>query len=204
MTYPLLSTTLARLAATAGLCVTVSAAVLAATAPDTVAFKMVRAKNLPVTCVPSAKAYVSVRPQESAERMTITAVGLPRNTEFDLFVLQVPNFPFGVSWYVGDMKTDGRGVSTKTFVSRFNHETFAVAPDKAPAPKLHPQDAVENPAFKPIHTLHLGIWFNSAKDAERAGCPKIVTPFNGTHDAGVQVLSTRTFPDAQGPLINVK
>ena len=42
---------------------------------------------------------------------------------------------------------------------------------------------------------HLGLWFNSPKDAVAAHCAGATTPFNGEHNAGVQVLSTRNFPD---------
>ena len=50
---------------------------------------------------------------------------------------------------------------------------------------------------------HLGLWFNSPKDAVAAGCAGATTPFNGEHDAGVQALSTRNFPDLAGPLRQV-
>jgi hypothetical protein len=58
----------------------------------------------------------------------------------------------------------------------------------------------------PVHTYHLGLWFNSPLelDAQKAGLPSTVTPFNGEHNAGVQVLNTSNFPDLEGPLINVK
>lgn len=36
--------------------------------------------------------------------MRIRAWGLPKNTDFDTFVIQAPNFPFGVSWYQGDLQ----------------------------------------------------------------------------------------------------
>jgi hypothetical protein len=171
-----------------------------AQAADSANFKMVRSQNLPKSCAPYAQARVEIKTLGFAEQMTITASGLPPRTEFDAFVIQVPNFPFGISWYIGDLETNGRGVARKTFISRFSRETFAVAPGQAAAPKVHRADDVRNPAFKPIHTLHLGIWFNSPKDAKKAGCPDIVTPFNGNHDAGPQILSTRNFADNRGPL----
>jgi hypothetical protein len=31
-----------------------------------------------------------------------------------------------------------------------------------------------------------------------------VTPFNGTHTAGIQVLNTANFPPLEGPLFNVR
>jgi hypothetical protein len=36
--------------------------------------------------------------------MTIDAHGLPRNTDFDVFINQLPNAPFGVSWYQGGLE----------------------------------------------------------------------------------------------------
>jgi hypothetical protein len=50
---------------------------------------------------------------------------------------------------------------------------------------------------------HLGLWFDSPADALAAGCPATVTPFNGQHNAGIQVLNTSTFMDDHGPLRDV-
>jgi len=90
------------------------------------------------------------------------------------------------------------------FIGRFNIETFIVAPGVAMAPVVHDDgpfpDADMNPATPPVHTYHLGLWFNSPDDATAAGCPNTVTPFNGDHTAGIQVLNTSNFPDDQGPL----
>jgi hypothetical protein len=130
--------------------------------------------------------------------------GLPPRTEFDLFVTQLPNSPFGLSWYQGDLETNSRGTRRGIFIGRFNVETFIVAPSVGAAPVVREDgpfpDAAENPATNPVHTFHLGLWFNSPDDAAAAGCPDEVTPFNGDHTAGIQALSTRNFPDDQGPL----
>ena len=63
-------------------------------------------------------------------------------------------------------------------------------------------DATQNPQFRPVHTYHLGVWFNSPEDAKKNGntCPATVTPFNGDHTAGPQVLSTQNAPPTAGPL----
>ncbi|MBO0847308.1 MAG: hypothetical protein J2P22_18050 [Nocardioides sp.] len=145
-------------------------------------------------CIPDATAKVTVRNRGPVEEMTIHASGL---------VIQVPNAPFGVAWYQGDLESDKHGEVEGTFVGRFSHETFAVAPGTAPAPLVHDgsfPDATGNPAFGPIHTFRPGLWFNSPRKAARVGCPATVTPFNGVHHAGVQVLNTAQFPDAKGPL----
>jgi hypothetical protein len=135
--------------------------------------------------------------------MTVVVRGLPANTDFDFFVIQVPNGPFGMSWYQGDIETNAGGVGVGVFIGRFNIETFIVAPGSQPAPFVHNNafpDATSNPATGPIHTFHLGLWFNDPADAVKAGCPGTVTPFNGEHNAGIQVLSTRNFANDQGPL----
>jgi hypothetical protein len=50
---------------------------------------------------------------------------------------------------------------------------------------------------------HLGLWFNSASDAAKAGCPATQTGFNGEHNAGIQVLNTSNFSLLAGPLIKI-
>jgi hypothetical protein len=144
--------------------------------------------------------------------MTVKVFGLPPNTDFDFFVIQHPTAPFGLSWYQGDIETNRFGVGFGTFIGRFSIETFIVAPlanasdpssGAAPAPIVHNNppfpDASTNPPTFPVHTYHLGLWFNSPQDAQNAVGNGNVTPFNGEHHAGVQVLNSSNFP-ANGPL----
>jgi len=173
---------------------------------DHISFKMVAAN----ACLPGAKAKVQIISDGQAEDMFIVASGLPPNTAFDFFVIQVPKAPFGLSWYQGDMQSDDDGDAVQHFRGRFSIETFIVAqpPGGQPAPVVHDQppfpDASTNPATEPVHTFHLGLWFNSPTDAQNAGCPNTVTRFNGEHNAGIQVLNTSNYPDDQGPLINLR
>ena len=62
-------------------------------------------------CLPHAQARVVVQNEGPVEVMKVHATGLPKRTDFDLFVIQVPNAPFGVGWYQGDLETnrEGRG-----------------------------------------------------------------------------------------------
>jgi len=167
------------------------------------------------TCLPNAQADVHIitqTPDSQAEDMFIVATGLPANTGFDFFVIQVPNAPFGLSWYQGDMHTGPDGDATQHFRGRFSIETFIIAPGVAPAPQVFNDppfpDANQNPETfgpdgktpGPVQTYHLGLWFNSPADAQANGCPNTVTPFNGEHNAGIQVLNTADFPDTAGPL----
>ena len=172
-----------------------------------ITFDMVRsaAVNAPGhVCLPDAKATVRVQSKGPVEVMNVEVFGLPANTEFDFFIIQVPNNPFGLAWYQGDIETNDEGEGHGKFIGRFNIETFIVAQGSANAPVVHNdgpiRDASMNPATNPVHTYHLGLWFNSPADAVKAGCLGNVTPFNGDHNAGIQVLSTRDKPDDQGPL----
>ncbi len=177
-------------------------------AVSTTTFNMVRSTGVVAAgCVPHGKASVTITSQGAVEVMTVHATGLPASAEFDLFVTQVPDAPFGISWYQGDLTTNGSGVANGTFRGRFSIETFAVAPGSAPAPVVHNgpfPDASTNPPFSPVHTFHLGLWFDSSTAAAAAGCPATVTPFNGVHNAGIQVLSTRQFDPVNGPLGRIK
>ena len=72
-----------------------------------------------------------------------------------------------------------------------------------PLPRF-PDKATMNPETAPIEVYHLGIWFADPNDAVKAGCPATVTPFDGDHEAGIQVLNTSNFPDAKGPLFHLE
>jgi hypothetical protein len=167
-------------------------------------FQVVRsAGSVTAGCLVHAGAKVKVTNHGATETMTIDAHGLPKKTDFDVFVTQLPNAPFGISWYQGDLESNRNGNAHGSFVGRFSVETFAVAPGSGPAPVVHQTpiaDANTNPAFAPVHEYHIGIWFNSARSAAAAGCANTVTPFNGEHNAGPQALSTRQYPDTRGPL----
>ena len=175
-------------------------------------FNLVRSPGLASfpKVAPDAHGTVTVRSIGPVEIMKVDVGGLPPNTDFDLFVIQVPNAPFGLSWYQGDIETDAEGYGSREFIGRFSIETFIVAPGIAPAPGERFNepgsipDATQNPATNPVQTYHLGLWFNNPADVVKAGGPNTITPFNGEHDAGVQVLNTSEFPETSGPLEQVK
>ena len=164
-------------------------------------FKLVSSSS---TCVPKAAGRVKITPVGANQKLQVKVWNLPKNTDFDLFVIQVPGAPFGLSWYQGDIETNRKGRGTGEFIGIFSKETFTVAPGVAPAPVVFDDNADSNPATAPVQMYHLGLWFNSPEDAAKAGCPDLVTPFNGEHNAGVQVLNTSNFPDLKGPLRRIK
>jgi hypothetical protein len=111
---------------------------------------------------------------------------------------------------MGDISTDKTGSGAGTFIGRFSRETFIISPGSTPAPNEFPDPPAVVPEqtagiqTNPVQMYHLGLWFNSPTDAAKAGCANTPTPFNGEHNAGIQVLNTATFPDLSGPLIAIK
>ncbi len=175
----------------------------APTTPQTRQFAMIPSPGA-ANCLKNAGATVTVHTFGPFENMEVFVHGLPPNTDFDLFTIQAPNAPFGMSWYVGDIETDSAGIGVGNFAGRFNVETFIVSPGVVPNAQVFPGDAAAGVATAPIHTYHLGLWFNSPADASKAGCPGNTTPFNGEHNAGVQALNTAQFPGPKGPLFILK
>jgi hypothetical protein len=170
-------------------------------AADSIDFKLIRSAGLPAACAPKATATAHLATVGFAEHLTLGVSGFKPGTKFDVFVIQVPNKPFGIAWYLGDIANG----QTHTFVSRLNDETFAVAVGPAAAPIPHgARDASTNPTFAPVQTFHVGVWFNSVADGAANGCAGGPTPFNGDHTAGIQVLNTGQFDDAHGPLRRIE
>ena len=127
--------------------------------------------------------------------MQVWIHGMPRGAEFDLFVIQQPAKPFGVSWYQTDVDADRHGNGTATVRGIFDKETFSVSPGGTTT-------------FAPTHQYHLGLWFNNPRTPFNLGCEPgaqnpVVTPFNGEQHAGIQVLNTAQFPVDAGPLSHV-
>ena len=146
-------------------------------------------------CLPHIGGVVSIIPGSQNDLMQVTIFGAPRNAEFDLFVIQQPNKPFGVSWYQTDVNANSHGVGSASVRGIFDRETFSVSPGGTTT-------------FPPTHQYHLGLWFNDPKVPFNLGCEPgapapVVTPFNGQQHAGIQVLNTAEFPVNAGPLSRV-
>ena len=123
------------------------------------------------------------------QNMHIEVSNLPSNTEFTLFVINTPNAPFVPAWYQGDLKTNAIGKAVLDVTGIFSAETFILNPGV--------------PAV-PVNLSHVGIWFADPADAVTAGCPGTVTPFDGDHNAGIQVLHTVPAVGSLGPLSRIK
>jgi hypothetical protein len=172
-----------------------------------VRFPLVRSAGaVKANCLPHARGVVRVTPGSLNDLMEVAVAGLPPETDFDLFVTQLPSAPFGMAWYQSDLHTDDEGHGYIQVRGIFDVETFSLSlggPSGGEDPTQNlsgPAVTDTNAVFRPTHQYHLGLWFNNPDDAAKAGCPAAVTPFNGEQHAGIQALSTRTFPDNQGPL----
>ncbi|HZQ23387.1 MAG TPA: hypothetical protein VFA89_11365 [Terriglobales bacterium] len=174
----------------------------AAATNDSITFKLVVSSGA-VSCLPSAQGRVTITDLGPVQNMHVEIAGLPAKTEFTTFLIQVPNKPFGLVWYQGDIITNKVGRGVGDFTGIFSKETFINGPGVAAAPAVFPDDATTNPATAPIQLYHMGLWFADANDAQNAGCANTVTPFDGDHQAGIQVLNTSNFADDHGPLLNL-
>ena len=102
-----------------------------------ISFNMIRSATVDgAHCLPNARAEALDESSGPVETLTVNVHGLPANTEFDFFVIQVPNGPFGLSWFQETSKP-ARTAMVALFVGRFSIETFIVAPGSARAPDVH-------------------------------------------------------------------
>ena len=95
---------------------------------DTFEFDMVRSPALAAfpNCVPNAKAHVTIEKNGPVEEMRVRVSGVPAKTNFDFFVIQVPNKPFGMAWYQGDIESNDKGRARQKFIGRFNEDRKSV------------------------------------------------------------------------------
>jgi hypothetical protein len=201
------------LAPTAGKAVTVAAAGLAAAALSLTAtagaathaparhaatsfsFALKPSSSAISACLPKAGGHATITTGKLNDVMTVSLHGMPANTGFDLFVIQQPTAPFGVSWYQTDIQTGSSGSGSAQVRGVFDSETFSVSPGGTAT-------------FSPTHQYHLGVWFNDPNVPFNLGCEPgatspTVTPFNGEQHAGIQVVNTAQFPVNAGPLSHV-
>jgi hypothetical protein len=158
---------------------------LSAATNDSTRFNMVRSAGAASCLKSTAHGRVTISDLGPVQNMHIEVFDLPPGTDFTLFVITTPNAPFVPAWYQGDLTTNSSGNGVLDVTGIFSDETFILNPGM--------------PAV-PVSTQHLGMWFADPADAVSAGCSGTVTPFDGDHEAGIQVLNTSNFPAAHGPL----
>ena len=159
-----------------------------AAAGDSITFNMVKSAGANSCLRATAHGRVTISDLGPVQNMHVEVFSLPANTGFTLFVINTPTAPFVPAWYQGDLTTNASGKGAIDVAGIFNDETFILNPG--------------TPAV-PVELDHLGIWFADPADAVKAGCSGTVTPFDGDHNAGIQVLNTSNFANDKGPLLNL-
>jgi hypothetical protein len=163
--------------------------------PKTFTFKLIASPGI-AKCLPKARGQAWITTHPLNDTMKVQLWGMPAGADFDLFVIQTPNKPFGVAWYQSDIEVNASGTGAAIVQGVFDKETFSVSTGGTVT-------------FKPTHQFHLGVWFNDPKLPFKLGCEPgkpapVVTPFNGEQHAGIQVVNTANFPANAGPLSKVK
>src|SRR6266567_1691046 len=161
----------------------------------TFSFPVVPAAAAIQKCLPHASGEATILPDAFNDTMNFKVYNLAPKQKYTLFVTQVPNKPFGVSWYQGAIFTDGHGNGNVIVRGIFDKKTFSVS-------------LGGTTTFAPTHQYHLGLWFSDPQAPFKLGCEPgakapIVTPFNGAQHAGILALTTSNFPDDAGPLSQV-
>jgi hypothetical protein len=179
----------------AALAVSLTTATGATATDNSFSFALQSSSSAISACLPNASGHVTITSGALNDVMTVTISGMPKGTGFDLFVIQQPGAPFGVSWYQTDIHANSNGTGSATVRGVFDKETFSVSPGGTTT-------------FAPTHQYHLGLWFNSPQVPFNLGCEPgatspVITPFNGNQHAGIQVLNTAQFPVNAGPLSHV-
>jgi hypothetical protein len=182
-------------AAAVATAIAMTAATSATATSKTFSFALQPSSAAISACLPNASGHVTITTGDLNDTMKVTVSGMPANKGFDLFVIQQPGAPFGVSWYQTDIHANGTGTGSATVKGVFDKETFSVSPGGTTT-------------FAPTHQYHLGLWFGNPAVPFNLGCEPgatapIVTPFNGNQHAGIQVLNTAQFPVNAGPLSQV-
>jgi hypothetical protein len=171
---------------------TVTSAVTTAdrkTPPDRVRFHLVPSSAALAKCMPHAKVYITVKLRTDKigkDIFIVDASGLPANTSFTTFLLEVPGAPFGAAEYIGDVNTDKYGKA---------HAEFELIVQEAFASTLVDGKRVR------VDLNHVGMWFaDPAADDFCLGKNSPVTPFDGDGEAGVQAFnSSNALPGAPLP-----
>jgi hypothetical protein len=131
-------------------------------------------------CLPDASARVVVLPAEEflgVDVLNLKAQGLPPDTEFTVFLTELPGPPFGAVEYIGDFTTNAAGKGSLR-VNAIIDEAFA--------------STLVGGTRVRKELNHVVIWFADPADDDfcfGAG-GGVKTPFDADGEAGVTVLSS--------------
>lgn len=130
-------------------------------------------------CMPHAQVHVEVSLETDRigfDSFQVDASGLPPNTDFTVFLLELAKTPFGAAEYIGDITSDENGHATNEF-HLIVQEAFS--------------STLVNGQRVRVDLNQVGMWFaDPAADDFCLGPNSPVTPFDGDNEAGVQAFNS--------------
>jgi hypothetical protein len=147
--------------------------------PEVVELNLTPSSAQLADCMPDARVTVGVRLATEVRGFDVfhvEAEGLPPNTTFTVFLLELASAPFGAAEYIGDFSTDARGRADNTF-RLIVAEAFA-------------STLVDGQRVR-VDLNEVGAWFaDPTGDDFCLGPSSPVTPFDGDNEAGVQAFNS--------------
>ena len=140
---------------------------------------------------PNAKGVVTIVQGNPAvslfDTVTVDVEGMPPDTTFTIFFIELANKPFGHVQYVADLHTRDDGTGDVTFQTI---TLVAFAADASNPGTSQDQSG----AASGVQLEHLGMWFSSLQDAQKALKDNTLkgTPFDGGNPplhAGPQAMT---------------
>ena len=140
---------------------------------------------------PNAKGVVTIVQGNPAvslfDTVTVDVQGMPPDTTFTIFFIELANKPFGHVQYVADLHTRDDGTGDVTFQT-ITLVAFAADASNPGTSKDQSGDA------SGVQLEHLGMWFSSLQDAQKALNDNTLkgTPFDGGNPplhAGPQAMT---------------
>jgi hypothetical protein len=131
-------------------------------------------------CMPDAHVTVTVRLTTDVRGFDVFHVeadGLPPDTDFTVFLLEMAGAPFGAAEYIGDFTSDDQGRADNTF-RLIVAEAFA-------------STLVDGQRMR-VDLNQVGAWFADPAGDDFCFGPGggAVTPFDGDNEAGVQAFNS--------------
>jgi hypothetical protein len=160
---------------------------------NVVKFKLAPSSDQLAACMPHVKVDVKVLLETDAKGrdvFDVNVTGGPANTAFTVFLLQIPDAPFGAAEYIGDVTTDGHGKGKAEFKLIVEEAFSSTLVGKGKDQKRVREELG-----------HVGMWFADPEGDDFCfGAGKgPITPFDGDNEAGIQAFNTAKLKAAPLP-----
>jgi hypothetical protein len=150
---------------------------------EEIEFELVPSSPEIAACFPDLRAEVEIELEtetKGRDEFELKVEGAPANQELTVFLLEIPNAPFGAAQYSGDVITNDQGNGKNEF-ELIVEEAFA-------------STLVDGTRVR-AELNHVGFWFAdpAADDVCFGPGGGAVTPFDGDNEASVQIMNSANF-----------